>query len=347
MTRTRQAGFVLPELIVAMTVGLILLSATLLTFERFVHHSNENDKRNDTAELARRSLDIEARQLRNLAKRVNNADVIARMNPYDFVFQTSDPAKTWVRYCLDTSQGTSNGRVFEQVESGDVPGAGTACPATSGWKRSIVVADNIVNQSGGRTAPMFTYRCVDGTTACTSSIATSDRLIGVNAQLLVDTTPAGPPEELQVNSGVYLRNETIVDMTPGTGAQELRLVSGVYLRNQNQAPSAVFSAPPVSGSARTVQFNASSSTDFEGRTLTFYWFLGNMPTTIRCDQPKEAVTNSVVSMWGGSFIGTGVVLRYTWSGTTPAAGTQQTVGLVACDPGDRYGYVTKSVPIPS
>jgi prepilin-type N-terminal cleavage/methylation domain-containing protein len=322
MTRPRHAGFVLPELLVAMSVGLILLSATLLTFERFVHHSNENDKRNDTAELARRSLDIEARQLRNLAKRVNNADVIARMAPYDFVFQTSDPAKTWVRYCLDTSQGTSYGRVFEQVESGDVPGTGTACPATSGWSRSVVVADNIVNQSGGRTAPMFTYRCVDGTTACTSSIATSDRLIGVNAQLLVDTTPAGPPEELQVNSGVYLRN-------------------------QNQAPSAEFRSTPVSGSPRTAQFNASSSSDFEGRTLTFYWFLGNMPTTIRCDQPKEAVTNSVVSMWGGSFIGTGVVLRYTWPGTTPAAGTQQTVGLVACDPGDRYGYVTKSVPIPS
>jgi prepilin-type N-terminal cleavage/methylation domain-containing protein len=322
MTRPRHAGFVLPELLVAMTVGLILLSATLLTFERFVHHSDENAKRNDTAELARRSLEIEARQLRNLAKRVNNADVIARMDPYDFVFQTSDPAKTWVRYCLDTSRGTSNGRVYEQVESGDVPGAGTACPATTGWKRSIVVADNIVNQSGGRTAPMFAYRCVDGTTSCTSSIATSDRLIGVNAQLLVDTTPGKPPEELQVNSGVYLRN-------------------------QNQAPSAEFTSTPVSGSARTAQFNASSSSDFEGRTLTFYWFLGAMPTTIRCDQPKEAVVNSVVSMWGGSFIGTGVVLRYTWPGPTPAAGTPQTVGLVACDPGDRYGYVTKSVPIPS
>jgi type II secretory pathway pseudopilin PulG len=322
MTHDRQAGFVLTELLVVMVVSTLLLGATLFTFERFIVNSNESDRANDSAEVARATLEIEARQLRNLAKRVNNVGVIGRVQGDDFIFQTSDPTRTWVRYCLDVSKGVSNGRIWEQTQSGDVAGTGAACPATSGWSTSKVVADSIVNRYAGRTLPLFTYRCVDGTIKCTSALSTSDQIIGVNAQLLVDTTPGRDPEELQVNSGVYLRN-------------------------QNQAPVASFTSTGVSGQSRTIQLNASSSTDFEGRTLQFFWFLGTMPSAIDCTKPKETVSGTSVSLWGGSFMGRGVVLRYTWPGVTPPAGTAQTIGLVACDPGDRYGYVTQSVQIPS
>jgi hypothetical protein len=322
MTRDREAGLVLPELIVVLFVATLLLGSTLFTFERFIVNSKESDRANDSAELARRTLEIEARQLRNLAKRVNNVGVIARVEGDDFIFQTSDPARTWVRYCLDLSKGASNGQVWEQVQAGDTAGSATACPAPTGWGRSKVVADSIVNKYGGRTVPLFTYRCTDGTTACTSALATSDQIIGVNAMLLVDTTPGKDPAELQVTSGVYLRN-------------------------QNQAPVATFTTTAVSGSARTIQLNASASTDFEGRTLNFYWFLGTMPNAVDCTKPQETVSGGSISLWGGTFLGRGVVLRHTWPGTTPAAGTAQTIGLVACDPGDRFGFVTKTVQIPS
>ena len=65
MTRDRQGGFTLVELLVGMTISLILLGATLTTFNRFAER-NDTDARNDSAELARRSLDVQARQLRNL-----------------------------------------------------------------------------------------------------------------------------------------------------------------------------------------------------------------------------------------------------------------------------------------
>lgn len=321
---SRQAGLVLPELIIVMAVSIVLLGATLATFTNFVSGSNESAKANDTAELARSTLEIEARQLRNLAKRVNNVGVIARVGGDDFVFQTSDPTRTWVRYCLDLSKGVGNGQLWEQTQAGNTPGAGTACPdkSTGAWSRTRVVATNIVNKYGGRTLPLFNYRCVDGTANCLKTLSASDQIIGVGAELLVDTTPGRAPAETQVTTGVYLRN-------------------------QNQAPVATFTATAVAGAPRTIQLNASSSWDFEGRTLNFFWFRGTMPTSIDCTNPKETVSGTNISLWGGTFLGRGVVLRYAFPGALGAAGTSQTIGLVACDPGDRYGFVTKTVSIPS
>ena len=68
-------------------------------------------------------------------------------------------------------------------------------------------------------------------------------------------------------------------------------------------------------------------------------------TSIRCDQPGDL---GATSLWGGNLIGRGVSLQYTWTGTSPASGSAQTVGLVACDPGFRSsGIVTQTVTIPS
>jgi hypothetical protein len=234
------------------------------------------------------------------------------VQPDDVVFQTSDPSKTWVRYCLDTSLGTANARVWEQTQTANTPGSTGRCgPSASGWQRTINVAQNVVNRINGRNAPLFSYRCVSGGTACTASATTWDQIIGVDAQVIVDTTPNRAPAEMKVDSAVFLRN-------------------------QNQAPVAVVNATPVA--SRTIKLNASGSSDFEGRTLEYYWFLGSMPSAIQCNQPTETVTNGVTKLWGGTYLGRGVVLQYTWPGTTPASGAGQTVGLVACDPGDRYGF---------
>jgi prepilin-type N-terminal cleavage/methylation domain-containing protein len=313
----RSDGFVLPELIIVMAIGLVLLMATLVTFDTFVSNSNENAKRTDSADQARTALEIEARQLRNLAKRVNNAAVINTVKSYDIVFQTSDPQKTWIRYCLDTSLGSDKGRLWQQTQSADTPGTTAACgPTASGWAKNYAVASNVVNQIDGRDDPIFNYRCISGGTACTASSATWDQIIGVDAQLDIDTTPRKAPPEQEVQSGVYLRN-------------------------QNQAPIAAMAPITVASQPHTLQLNASGSSDFEGRTLEYYWFLGTMPTNIQCGAPKETVSGTAITMWGGTYLGRGVILQYQW----PAAGTAQ-VGLVACDPGDRFDFITRTVNIP-
>jgi prepilin-type N-terminal cleavage/methylation domain-containing protein len=328
--RREQQGMVLPEVLVVMVIGTLLLGATLLTFERFVTHSNENDVRNDTSEMARRSLDLQAKQLRNLAKRINTG-VIDTVQPDQLIFQTSDPTRTWVRYCLDTTI-PSNGKVYQQNQSLSVAAAGapvtaamrSGCPSTGGgWSETRVVATNVVNRINGLDRPMFTYQCAGGGTTCTSSPTLYDRIIGVNSTLYVDTKPVNGP-----------------------GAE--RVSTGVYLRNQNQAPVAEFTSTVVAGTPRTVLLNGSGSSDFEQRTLAYYWFLGTMPSTasIRCDLPGDP---NASTLWGGNIIGRELTVQYTWPiGMPPASGTAETVGLVVCDPGDRSSpLVTQTVTVPA
>jgi hypothetical protein len=293
-------------------------------------HENESDNRNDNIEMARNALEIQARQLRNLAKRVTDGVIASPAGEDSFTFQTSDPTRTWVRYCLNTTNPT-NGEVWMQqkslavnVLSAPVSGAmQNGCPSTSSdWSESKLVVDHVVNRIGGRKRPMFTYRCAGGGTACVNSTTTYDQIVGVDASLYVDTKPTDRlPEQL--------------------------VRSGVYLRNQNQAPTAEFTFTPITGTPRTMLFNASGSADYEQRTLAYYWFLNTMPAiaNVRCDLPPA---DDATTAWGGTLIGRGLTFQYTWPGTVPAAGTAQTIGLIACDPGDRHSpLATRTVTIPT
>jgi prepilin-type N-terminal cleavage/methylation domain-containing protein len=324
MRLASERGFTLVELLVAMTISIVLLGATLTTFNNFYRTEHDNDARNDTAEHARNALDIQARQLRNLAKRLSSP-VIDTVSDYDLIFQTSDPSRTWVRYCLDTSTApasTERGRVWTSefaVPNSATPAAVTAgmrgpCPGT-GWSNTTVVADYVTNRRAGQDRPLFEYGCGTGT-ACASNATTFDQIINIAAQVIVDTTP-------------------------GVAPAELRLISSVYLRNQNQAPVASFVTGP-SSTSRTVVLNASGSTDFEGRTMNYYWFKGVMPatTSIDCTHPTVTGSGPLRTLWGSDgFLGEGITMNYTFP---LADGSSKPIGLVVCDPGDRYG--TAGVP---
>ena len=316
-----ERGFSLVELLVAMAISFGLLSATLMTVENMVRSEHGNDLRNDSVELARNALDVEARQLRNLAKRVSSP-VVDTLSSYDLIFQTSDPSRTWVRYCLDTTTApasASRGRLWTGELS--VPNSAAAAPVTAGmrsacpgtgWTRTAVVVDYVTNRVGGQDRPVFNYGCSVGTT-CTASSATYDQVVQVDAQTLVDTTP-------------------------GTGPAEVRVSSGVYLRNQNQAP--VASLAWSASTSRTVVLNGSGSTDFEGRTMNYYWFKQNRPATadIDCAHPTITGSGALRTLWGAAgFLGEGITLSHTFPPGDGPAGTAVPFGLIVCDPGDRYG----------
>jgi prepilin-type N-terminal cleavage/methylation domain-containing protein len=318
MTRGRrlaQEGFTLIEIVIVMTVSVVLLTATLGTMTDFIRGEKRSEQMNEVTEGARRGLDAQARQLRNLAKRLNNANVIDTVGPDDMIFQTSDPARTWVRYCLDTSVSTNRGQLWEtaspnsNVTDNMRGGATHSCPGT-GWTAQRQVADYVVNQINGRVAPTFTYSCIAGVTDCTSSATTFDQIVAVNSQLHLDTTPNARPAEFKVSTRVYLRN-------------------------QNQAPVARFDSSVNTNTSRAVYLNASRTTDYEGRTLGYYWFKGTRPADadIQCDEPLPSGT-TVQTLWGAVLIGTGITLNYKFP--TGDASPQQ-ITLVACDPGDRFG----------
>jgi prepilin-type N-terminal cleavage/methylation domain-containing protein len=321
MNGAEESGFTLIELLVGMTLSLAVLAATLTTFanvERGVQGVNDQ---NDSAELARNALDAQARQLRNVAKRVASP-VIDTLASDDLIFQTADPSRTWVRYCLDSTTAPASpdrGRLWSAelaVASAATPAPVTTalrsgCPGT-GWTATRVVADYVTNRRPGFDRPLFSYTCRTGT-GCSAGAATYDEVVYVAAQIFIDTTPGRAPEELRVSSGVHLRN-------------------------QNQAPVAGFVATPTA--SRTVVLNASGSTDYEGRTLDYYWFKQSMPAvaSIDCAQPTVTGAGSAPSLWGAAgFIGDGVTLSYEFPPTDGIAGATRNIGLVVCDPGDRYG----------
>src|SRR3954453_14443580 len=100
-----EAGFTLIELMLVMSMAIVILGATLTSFNTFYSKNKVSQQLNDTAQVARNSMDLAARQLRNLANQdpSQQTTTIARALPYDLVFQTSDPSRKWVRYCLDST----------------------------------------------------------------------------------------------------------------------------------------------------------------------------------------------------------------------------------------------------
>jgi len=333
-----ERGVTLVELVFGLALSFVVLGATMTTFSNFYDVTRDNDARIDATELARTALDTQARQLRNLAKRVASP-VIDTLGPYDLIFQTSDPNRTWVRYCLNTSSAPASpdrGRVWTgelevasaATASPVTTGMRSACPGT-GWTRTRVVSDYITNKRGGRDRPMLEYTCIAGS-ACTATPATYDEVVVIAAQLVVDTTP-------------------------GTRPAEQRVVSSVFLRNQNQAPVARFAWTSASIS-RTLILNAAGSIDYEGRTMDYYWFEQAMPAeqSIDCAHPTVSGLSVPRTLWGAAgFLGEGITLTRTYAAADGAAGTPKNIGLVVCDPGDRYDTVgvppqaAVTIPIPT
>jgi prepilin-type N-terminal cleavage/methylation domain-containing protein len=309
--RSREDGFTLIEVLLVSTLFLVVLGATIEAMVHFTANNRLTEIRNDQAEEARSALDRQARQLRNLAKRVG-APTINKAEGYDFIFQTSDPSRTWVRYCLDTTTAPatqSRGRLWEMVSSSSTVPDTAACPgATGAWESANVVADHISNRNGNADRPVFSYSCLGGATPCPP--ADSSLVTGVAATLWVDNDVTKDPLELRVSTAVFLRN-------------------------QNEPPTAAFEITPLG--TRKVFLNAAESSDPEGRTLRYYWYQAATAPSFNC-ATGPANTPTYFE---------GVALTYTFP-TATATGTSAPFTLVVCDAGDlKAGPITQTTTVPA
>ena len=335
--RDDDRGFTLIELLLVMSLALVILGATLTSFTNYYRGQKTNQQLNETAQVARNSMDLAARQLRNLANQdpSQQTTTIARALPFDLVFQTSDPSRKWVRYCLDTTNAggagssASRGQLWEmETATATAPTAGmmascpgsvaTTTPAPAGtWVSKRMVADRATNRSGGVDRPVFTYSC---------------------GPAAPSTCPAGSADYTRITN---IGSQIWVDVNPGKSPAEMRVVSSIFLRNQNEAPIAEFGA--TAGGTRTVILNGSASSDPEGRTLAYDWFLGNGTITLT---PEEACAQEIKQKANGTtliYLGQGTTYRYA---VPTGIASPMNIQLVVRDPGCLYATRTKTVTIP-
>ena len=311
--RSDHRGFTLIEVMLVCTLFLVVTGATLTAFTSFTTSHRRTEIQHDQAEEARLALDLAARQLRNLANPTTTATTtINRADDYDFIFQTSDPAKTWVRYCLQTTAPASSEKArlweAESATAALAAGMGGACPGT-GWAKARIVSSSVSNRAGGIDRNIFDYECAPSWPAtCPAAAAEYPRITNVGIELYVDAKTT----------------DTI---------KEMRVSTAVFLRNQNEPPTA--SATWNRTAPKTVILNASGSSDPEGRTLQYYWFKDAAPTSADFPDCNAAPTNN---------LGEGITLTQQF---TQAVGTSVNYWLVVRDPGCLTATSPITVVVPS
>ena len=238
----REDGFTLVEVLIVCVLMLVVMGATLTTFESFQQNVSTNERQNTAQDNARNAMDLMARDLRNLASPTKeqplaldlkaDQQVIFQSEGRDMPAGSLNVANTnRVRYCVSPT-----GDLYRQLQTWTTAGfpampAATACPGT-GWTTTKLVAEDVVNDA----RPIFYY----------------------NADLTPDVT--------EVTTTLY------VDVNPGRPPTESTLQSSVYLRNQNRKPTAVFSLA-LANAGTAIIMNASESTDPEEKPLNFTWYI--------------------------------------------------------------------------
>ena len=276
-THRGQEGYSLIELLVAMSVITFVVMATISAFVAF--HKNERVNRlvNESQDQARLTLERMASQLRNLASPTDYVPAsVEKAEPYDLVFLTVDAVKPVgslnarnvkrVRYCVGP---VVNGKAplirQEQTwQAVDPPPsyATTTCSSSGagGWEKTQIAANDVVNTAQSPAVPIFEY------------------------------TPGPTP----VTSITAIRADLYVDVNPGQSPQAVNLNTGVFLRNQNRLPVASCTTPIYTGTGKQVALNGSGSQDPEGFSMKEYrWYLDGSTTPLT--DPK-----GVVGIWNGS-----------------------------------------------
>ncbi|MDQ3849705.1 MAG: hypothetical protein M3296_03710 [Actinomycetota bacterium] len=270
----------LTQLLVAMALFIVILSATLTSFTAFNQQERQVEARNDAQDVARNTMDRLARQLRNLANPTSAApQAIDRATATDLVFQNVDAvgpntgANTAnarrVRYCLDTTTDPQDAKMWMQVQTwtNATPPASPAsvgCP-DGAWGNRTEVVRHVTNYASSQSRAVFTYNA-----------ASPVDISSVHLDLYVDADPRRPPVET-------------------------KLSSGVFLRNQNRRPAASFTASPTTSG---IVLNGAASSDPDGQVLAYYWYDGTAPGG-GCPPPS---TQGSVTETG--YVGSGITYTY-------------------------------------
>ena len=96
-------------------------------------------------------------------------------------------------------------------------------------------------------------------------------------------------------SVVAIGTRLFVDPLPASAPKESTLTTRVFLRNQNRAPTATFTATPITGT--TIQLNGMDSDDPEAGRLTFSWYVDSVKLANNSATPTVTLTAGAHSIY--------------------------------------------------
>lgn len=175
-TRLRaEDGFTVIELLVGSSISVVLLLATLMTFDAFSSASARNDKLVQTEDAMRDVVDTMSTEIRNAQiSSAAGSTPLLRADAVDLVVRNYDAsgAARLIRYCVDTTN-----RSLYREFAADGTALPVGCPATSGSWSSVAAISKKVANTVASTDALFK----PNTTSPLSSI----RSVGIS--LWVDT----------------------------------------------------------------------------------------------------------------------------------------------------------------
>jgi hypothetical protein len=307
---SERGDFNLIGVLVAASLMIVVLGATLTTFNLFYNNENDTQKRAEADDRARVAVDQMAREMRNLATPTNlDPNAVDLATSYDMVFETvstalasgvTNPNSTnnptnveRIRYCLSPT-GTDGTRLLYRMEqlpaslAANNPMPSTAaCPGT-GWSNARAVATALSNTYGGQDRPAFAFNAT-----------TLNQITRIHLDLFVDTDPTRQPREQEISSGVFLRN-------------------------QDRPPSASITYTLQKG---VITLNGSGSSDPDNDPISYCWY-------------DQGYTGTFGQCSAGS-IGDTQVVRYRTTGT-------HTFTLTVTDPsGLSSSQTIQNITVPS
>jgi prepilin-type N-terminal cleavage/methylation domain-containing protein len=150
-----ERGFTLPELLVAMSVGMIVLLAAFMVLDRSFTASGEIADRSDALQRGRQALDTMTRQLRSQVclGKTNNPIVSGTGTSVTFYADLSDGSQNIKRRTLTYDSPT------KQITETVVPGVGTYPNLTfTGTPKTVTLLSNVEQIIDGSTPrPVFRY----------------------------------------------------------------------------------------------------------------------------------------------------------------------------------------------
>lgn len=248
MSRLRsERGFAMTELIAAIMLATVVLGAAVGAFVDFLGQSAKSDRRANSQDAARRSMDLIATDLRSgMATSQSGNQPVEDLRDYSVTYlepvagatpQGNPLGLQHVRYCLSISSSVAatlwrQTAPYNNSNKSTPPAGGTSTCPSSAWTTQVPVAQNVVNQLQTPAVPFFV-----GTTDASGSVTD----LAMRAYVAVDPTKDKP----------------------------VQIRSGVTLRNLNHRPTAAISC--AGGSNGHVICDASGSTDQDNQTLSFSW----------------------------------------------------------------------------